>query len=113
MGWTYGGLFETLPPRLFLPENHDLRFAASIAMTSFLRSVGTLFQSGRWAPALALGLLMGLLIGICGCQTWNLRGDGFDDDELATTARESCPADKDVEYWSYSEKARQIERNLQ
>ena len=76
-------------------------------MTSFLRSVGKFCWSGRY------GLAIVLVIGLSGCQNWNMRGDGFADDDLASTARQARPQKDTTEYWGYSEKARQIERDFQ
>ncbi len=78
-------------------------------MTSFLHSVGKLFRSGHWWLAVTLVLALG----ISGCKNLGMRGEGFSDDDMASSARDVPPEKHDVEYWSYSEKARQIERNLQ
>ncbi len=104
LGWTCRAVFERLPDHFPL-----FRFKASITMTSFLHSVGKLFLSGHWWLAVTLVLALG----ISGCKSWDMRGEGFADDDMASSARDARPEKRDIEYWGYSEKARQIERNLQ
>ena len=57
------------------------------------------------------------MIGLGGCAGWNYRGDGFKENELSTTARQarsqdSGNANTTTPYWSFDEKGRQIERDL-
>lgn len=55
-----------------------------------------------------------LAIIISGCKTWDLRGEGFADRDLSDTARQARSEKKEnhTEYWSFSTKAQQIERDL-
>jgi len=48
-------------------------------------------------------------VGSSGCATWNLRGDGWQDDSLSSSIRQARPPAKESEFWSFSNKARQIE----
>jgi len=45
-----------------------------------------------------------------GCCSWNLRGEGQATD--ANTCRQYRAPDKDVSIWGFSNKARDIEKNL-
>jgi len=55
---------------------------------------------------------MATCLGLPGCSSWNLRGDGFDDTETSNELRRYRKPDKDVEFWGFSNKARDIERSL-
>jgi hypothetical protein len=46
---------------------------------------------------------------LSGCSKWNLRGDSFPENSLSTTARQARPPMQKSEFWSFSNKARQIE----
>jgi hypothetical protein len=48
-------------------------------------------------------------LGSSGCASWNLRGDGWQDDSLSSSIRQARPPEKESEFWSFSNKARQIE----
>jgi hypothetical protein len=48
-------------------------------------------------------------LGSSGCAKWNLRGDGWQDDSLSSSIRQARPPAKEAEFWSFSNKARQIE----
>jgi hypothetical protein len=48
-------------------------------------------------------------LGSSGCAKWNLRGEGWQDDSLSSSIRQSRPPAKEAEFWSFSNKARQIE----
>jgi len=76
-------------------------------MTVLLRSCGKVFRSGLCSLAVVV-----LVLEISGCETWNLRGNGFNESDLSESARQSRPEKGDVDYWSWSNKARQIERDL-
>lgn len=65
-------------------------------------------QLGRWSR---LALVVACL-GITGCCDWNLRGDHFAEDDLSTLPQQFRPVDPDGEPFTFSNKARQIERNL-
>jgi hypothetical protein len=79
-------------------------------MITMFGPLGKGLRCGRflWRP-----LLLGLVIALSGCTGWNLRGDGFDDDGLSAAARQARSEKKDRDYWSFSEKGRQIERDLE
>jgi hypothetical protein len=79
-------------------------------MITLFGPLGKAISSGwvLWRP-----LALGLLIGLSGCTGWNLRGDGFGDDGLSAAARHGRPEKRDGDFWSYSEKGRQIERDLE
>jgi hypothetical protein len=49
---------------------------------------------------------------ISGCAGWNLRGEKFSEDDLSKTARKARPQQNSGDYWSFTEKGRQIERDL-
>jgi len=57
---------------------------------------------------------IGFLLIVSGCKTWDYRGEGFSDHDLSETARQarSERKEKNNEYWTFSTKARQIERDL-
>ncbi len=61
-----------------------------------------------------LGQLMLVVacLAVAGCCSWNLRGDGFPEDELTSMPKHFRPTDPDGEAFAFSNKARQIERNL-
>jgi hypothetical protein len=78
------------------------------AMTILPHCCGKVFRPGwRW---LAMALLV---VGFSGCAGWGVHDDGFAENDLSQTARKARPQQKkDLDYWSYSEKGRQIERDL-
>lgn len=52
-------------------------------------------------------------LGMAGCcNSWNLRGDGFPDDELAHVPQQVRPKEPTGVPYGFSNKARQIESNL-
>jgi hypothetical protein len=55
-----------------------------------------------------------LIFGLSGCAGWNLRGDGFPNNELSDSVRKARPkgSTNKIQYGSLSEKGRQIERDL-
>ena len=55
-----------------------------------------------------------LVVGLSGCAGWNVRDEGFRENDLSQSARKARAEkeDKDADYWSFSEKGRQIERDL-
>jgi hypothetical protein len=56
------------------------------------------------------GIAIALIcLGSSGCASWNLRGDGWQDDSLSSSVRQARPPAKETEFWSFSNKARQIE----
>ena len=76
-------------------------------MKSIFSIGGRMFRSGHWWLAVVM------LIGVSGCNTWELRDEqGYGRDEIGSTARELRSSERDVSTWGYNEKARQIERNL-
>ncbi|MHB8902492.1 MAG: hypothetical protein ACYC6Y_27335 [Thermoguttaceae bacterium] len=74
---------------------------------SALRQLGNRILR-RLAPWTALALCLSLT----GCASQNLRGGAFADDEWSTMPRSMRPADDQGLPTAYSNKARQIERNL-
>ena len=82
-------------------------FLAGVAMTAILHSCGKVFQLGRWRLAAVV-----LVLGLSGCAGWNVRDEGFSENDLSQSVRKARPQEKDVDYWSFSNKGRQIERDL-
>lgn len=74
-----------------------------------LLSCDKTFQFGRLC--LAAVVLIG---GLSGCASWNLQDEGFRNSELSKSVRKArSPKDeKKIEYWSFSKKGQEIERNL-
>ncbi len=109
LGWTSWPVFERLPNQFSFP----FRFVASITMTSFLRTIGKLFRSGHWWLAVAFVLALG----VSGCNCWDMRGEGYPDDDISTSARNARSVEAGNEgnaenSWFFNEKARQIDRNF-
>ena len=63
---------------------------------------------GRWCCLATLVVCLGL----SGCTSPSLRGDGFPEDDLSTWAGRMRLADELGQSHAYSNKARQIDRNL-
>jgi len=63
---------------------------------------------GHWCRVAALAACLG----ISGCTTLNLRGDGFADNELSNWAGQMRGVDRLGPSHAFSNKARQIDRNL-
>ncbi|MCE5268804.1 MAG: hypothetical protein LLG00_13065 [Planctomycetaceae bacterium] len=65
---------------------------------------------GRWCFALLL------TVGLFGCKTWGNHDDSLRDNGLSSAARKARPEkkneEKNGEYWGWSDKSRQIERDL-
>jgi hypothetical protein len=80
-------------------------------MIAFLCVCRRFFLFGRWHLAAIL-----LIVGLSGCSGWNLRGEGFRDNDLSKSAQrarsEKGETKKDIDYWSFSEKGHQIERDF-
>jgi hypothetical protein len=80
-------------------------------MISNLDSFGKLFRIGFWSLA-----SVALVVALSGCAKWNLRGQGFHENELSKSAQQARSQNggkkKDIEYSSVTEKGRQIERDL-
>jgi hypothetical protein len=55
--------------------------------------------------------LFAVCLGLPGCTTWNMRGDGFNDDS-SRVLRQCRPADNDVRFWGFTNKAREIEQDF-
>jgi len=74
---------------------------------SLLTSLDRL-RFGRWCclAVLAVGL------GVSGCTHLNLRGEGFADNDLSNLAGQIRRGNQDVPSDAFSNKARQIDRNL-
>ncbi len=77
-------------------------------MNSVARVVGGLFRLGRWTLAATLAVCVLL----SGCAGWNVREEGLHENEMSETVRKARPERKDVDYRSFSDKGRQIERDL-
>jgi hypothetical protein len=80
-------------------------------MNRLFRHPAVSFQPKPRRLALILGgaLLLGV---VSGCAGSNVREEGFSESELSQSVRQARPEKKNVDYWSPSEKGRQIERNL-
>jgi hypothetical protein len=76
-------------------------------MTALLYHCGNSFRLGRWCLAAAV-----LIVGLAGCAGWNVRDEGFAENDLTQSVRKARPKEKNADYWSFSEKGRQIERDL-
>jgi hypothetical protein len=78
-------------------------------MMGLLHSCGKAFQFGR--SCLVTAVLIG---GLSGCAGWSLHDEGFPENDLSKTVRKarSPKEEKKVDYWSFSEKGQQIERDL-
>lgn len=63
---------------------------------------------GRWCCLAVLAVCLG----VSGCTNLNLRGDGFTDNELSNLAGQIRGGDQTVQSDAFSNKARQIDRNL-
>ena len=75
------------------------------------RSISTLvrrFPLGR----LSAWLVLGAALGMVGCTSLNLRGHGFPENDLAEWGRKARGADVQGTSHAFSNKARQIDRNL-
>jgi len=75
------------------------------------RSLSTLLARlplGRCCSVAALAACLG----ISGCTNLNLRGERFPENELSTWAREVRGADETSPSYAFSNKAREIDRNL-
>ncbi len=86
-------------------------------MMRSLHFCSTLIRSARWLPT----AVMVMAVGLSGCTGWTLKDEGFrKNNDLSETARKARSVseekekdkDKDINYWSFSEKGRQIERDL-
>ncbi|MCC6124840.1 MAG: hypothetical protein IT426_07760 [Pirellulales bacterium] len=73
---------------------------------------------GKWDRLFPVARMAGLAavvcLGMAGCSRINdLRGDGFHDNAMGEAVRQSQPAPKKPqEFWSFSNKARQIEADF-
>ncbi|MEN6452343.1 MAG: hypothetical protein ABFC96_17770 [Thermoguttaceae bacterium] len=63
-------------------------------------------------------LAASLAVGLAGCKEWWPRDEGLRDNGLAKSARQARGEksekkdDKNVEFWGWSSKSRQVERDL-
>jgi len=80
-------------------------------MTALSKLRGTM-RGWDWLPALAATVLCATIAGCTQTKNLNLRGDGFEDNSMGETVRQARPTDKNMEYWSFSNKAREIERDF-
>lgn len=55
--------------------------------------------------------LFAMCLGLSGCASWNMRGDGFNDDS-GRAIRQLRPTDNDVHFWGFTNKAREIEQDF-
>ncbi len=63
---------------------------------------------GRWG---CLAVVV-VVLGLSGCQSWNLRGETFPEDEFSSMPKRLRPFEPGSEAFGVSNKALQIERNL-
>lgn len=61
-------------------------------------------------PAAYMGVLVFSVV--CGCSAINLRGESAEVNELSVLARQARPVDPNLEPFSFSNKARDIEADL-
>lgn len=68
----------------------------------------------RFVVALLAGIAGMVYLGLSGCTTVDkYRGDGFHDNSMGEEIRQAqAPAKKPQEFWSFSNKARQIEADF-
>lgn len=78
-----------------------------IAMTGLLHSHGRV----SWCGLCRLAAVV-LIVGVSGCASWSVPDGGFSESDLSESVRQVRPKEKDIEYWSFSNKGRQIERDL-
>lgn len=78
-------------------------------MTRLLHSGDRAFYFGRSCLVTAM-----LIVSLSGCAGWGLQDEGFHDNDLSKTVRKarSPKEEKKVDYWSFSEKGQQVERDL-
>lgn len=78
-------------------------------MIRLFHSCNNAFHVGRLAVAAII-----LVVSLAGCAGWNLQDEGFRDNDMAQTVRKarSPKEEKKPNYWSFSEKGQQIERDL-
>ena len=81
--------------------------STGVAMTALIHSCGSVLRRGFCRLAAVV-----LVVGISGCASWNVPDGGFSESDLSESIRKARPQEKDVEYWSFSNKGRQIERDL-
>ena len=65
----------------------------------------------RFGRCFGIGLVA-VCLGLSGCESWNVRGDGFADDDASRTIRQFRPTDSDVHFWGFTNKAREIEQDF-
>ena len=80
-------------------------------MTTLLRI------ANRMLRPLPLYVFMALLTcGLSSCAAWRVRDEGLRENELSKTAQrarsDKADASADIDYWSFSKKGRQVERDL-
>jgi hypothetical protein len=76
-------------------------------MMALFRLCGRMLRLRRWRPAAVI-----LLFALSGCAGWNVRDEGFAENDLSESVRKARPQKSDIDYWSFSNKGRQIERDL-
>ncbi len=78
-------------------------------MDHLLQKIGWKFPAARIAALAAI-----VCLGLAGCSRIDhLRGDGFQDNSMGDAIRQSQPPPKkSQEFWSFSNKARQIEADF-
>ena len=64
----------------------------------------------RIGRCLGIGLVA-VCLGLSGCNSWNLRGNGFNDDS-GRSLQQFRPNDNDVRFWGFTNKAREIEQDF-
>jgi len=60
----------------------------------------------------SLGRILLLMVVLAGCAGWNVRGEGFTDNDLSEFCEQYRQADLGTGPAGFSTKARQIERSL-
>ncbi len=67
-----------------------------------------------WRSACHAAVIAAVLLSVAGCRNFETHEPTFRDNEMAETVRKARPAkkEKEIDYLSFDERGRQIERNL-
>lgn len=87
-------------------RNRLVKASKPPAMSRALHQIAVLL--GRWSCL----LVVLFAVSVPGCQSWNLRGETFPEDEFSGMPKHLRPFEPGSEAFGVSNKALQIERNL-